>query len=287
MTGYISYYDEQDLPNTIKHDFVLLGITMQYEMRKNNNFYAGIAQSYRPVIFKDIIPASVYEAVDKDLKDAHGYTAEAGFRGNTNGLKWDLSIFHLEYKNRMGSLSIQNDTGAFILYKTNIGNSVANGAEIFVEYGFGVSSNLYLSIFTSTAFMDARYKEAYIKSGTGNTNIDGNKVESAPAIITRNGITMKLYKGSVSVLYSYTAKTYADALNTESPSANGSVGLVPSYSLFDLNMSYHATINITVRLNVNNLFNKQYFTKRPAFYPGPGVWPSDGRSINMSIGIRI
>ena len=66
---------------------------MQYDLSKATNFYAGIAQSYRPVIFKDIIPASVYEVVDKNLRDAHGYTAEAGFRGNANGLKWDVSVF--------------------------------------------------------------------------------------------------------------------------------------------------------------------------------------------------
>lgn len=287
MTGYISYYDEKDLPNTIKHDFALLGLNMQYNVNKNSNFYAGFSQAYRPVIFKDIIPASTYEEVDKNLKDAYGYTVEAGYRGNTNGFKWDVSIFHMEYKNRLGSLSTQNDTGAYVLYRTNIGNSVTDGAELFAEYGWFVAPKFYIGIFTSTAFINARYQDAAIKSGNENVNIDGNKVEADPEIISRNGVTAKFYGASISLLYSYTAKSYADALNTVAPAANGAVGMVPAYGLFDINTSYHINKTISLRLNVNNVFNKQYFTKRPSFYPGPGVWPSDGRSINVSVGVKI
>lgn len=287
MSGYISYYGEDDLPNSIKHDFALLGLNAQYEVSKNSNFYAGFAQSYRPVIFKDIIPASVYEVADKNLKDAYGYTVEAGYRGNTNGFKWDLSVFHMEYNNRLGSLSMQNDTGAYILYRTNIGNSQTNGVELYAEYGLSVTNKLYLSVFTSSAYMDARYKNATVKSGNNNVNIDGNKVESTPAIISRNGLTAKFLNASISVLYSYTAKSYADALNTVTPSYNGTIGLVPAYGLLDLNTSYRFNEKFMLRLNVNNVLNKQYFTKRPTFYPGPGIWSSDGRSINVSVGIKI
>jgi Fe(3+) dicitrate transport protein len=37
-----------------------------------------------------------------------------------------------------------------------------------------------------------------------------------------------------------------------------------------------------VRAAVNNLFDLQYFTKRPQFYPGPGIWPSDGRALQLT-----
>lgn len=287
MSGYISYYAAQNLPNTIKHDFALLGLNAQYEASKNSNFYAGFAQSYRPVIFKDIIPASLYEVADKNLKDAYGYTVEAGYRGSSKGFKWDVSVFHLEYNNRLGSLSMQNDTGSYILYRTNIGNSRTNGIELFVEYGTNISNKFNLSVFTSSAWMDTRYKNAIVKSGNSNISVDGNKVESTPAFISRNGINAKFLNASISLLYSYTAKSYADALNTVQPSANGAVGLVPAYGLFDVNTSYRFNDKWMLRLNVNNVFNKQYFTKRPTFYPGPGVWSSDGRSINVSVGIKI
>ena len=108
-----------------------------------------------------------------------------------------------------------------------------------------------------------------------------------PDVISRNGLTLRVHDASVSFLYSYTGKTYADALNTEIPSANGAVGLVPAYGLLDINSSFKISNQIVLRVNVNNVMNKQYFTKRPSFYPGPGVWSSDGRSLNVTLGFVI
>lgn len=287
MSGTISYYNEANLPNTIKHNFVLLGVNTQFEISKNTNLYAGFAQAYRPVIFKDIIPASIYEAADKNLKDAYGYTVEAGFRGNVSGLKWDASLFHITYNNRIGALSTKDDAGNYLLYRTNIGNSATNGAELFVEYGYTLPNKIYVSLFSSTAFMQASYTKAAVKSGNNNIDISGNKVESVPGVITRNGITTKYNGASISLLYSYTAKTFADPLNTVKPSFNGAIGLVPAYGLFDINSTFRLSSNCMLRCNVNNAFNKQYFTKRPGFYPGPGIWPSDGRSFNVSIGVKL
>ncbi|MGZ8518515.1 MAG: hypothetical protein ACXWWD_14255, partial [Chitinophagaceae bacterium] len=78
------------------------------------------------------------------------------------------------------------------------------------------------------------------------------------------------------------------ALNTIEPlKTTGAVGLVPSYGILDLNASFRFTKNLELRLNINNLTDKQYFTKRPTFYPGPGVWPSEGRNASVSFIVRL
>ncbi|HOX83324.1 MAG TPA: TonB-dependent receptor, partial [Chryseolinea sp.] len=174
----------------------------------------------------------------------------------------------------------------FYLFRTNIGNSMTQGIEMFGEYYFPIRTAA-LSIFTSTSYMDARYRDAFVRVGDDNVSVDNNKVESVPMLISRNGINIKFHRASVSVLYSYTAESYADALNTETPSANGSVGVVPSYGLLDVNASWSISDHVSIRLNLNNITNEQYFTKRPQFYPGPGVWSSDGRSVNCSIALKI
>ena len=92
MIGAIGYYNPGDIPNTIPHKFPLFGLNAQYTFKKNAAFYAGWSQAYRPVIFKDIIPASVYETVNKNLKDANGYNMEAGFRGSVKSSKWTISV---------------------------------------------------------------------------------------------------------------------------------------------------------------------------------------------------
>jgi Fe(3+) dicitrate transport protein len=151
-----------------------------------------------------------------------------------------------------------------------------------------LSKKTAFSIFTSTSFTHARYTKAVVKAGTINKDIQGNKVESAPDLITRNGASLRISRFSVAALFSYTAATYADPLNTVQPAAGtGAVGLVPAYALLDLNTGLRFSKNLELKVNVSNITNKQYFTKRPSFYPGPGIWPSDGRNFSASVIIKL
>ncbi|MGK2862933.1 MAG: TonB-dependent receptor family protein, partial [Chitinophagaceae bacterium] len=288
MSGTINYYPGNDLPVTIKHEFPLLGINFSYKPRDNVEWYGGWSQAYHPMLFKDLIPGSLYEKVDPKIKDAKGYNAELGFRGSWRFLRWDVNGFLLRYNNRFGTLAETDNNGAFYTYRTNIGNSLSKGAEIFMQADWFLGRKIGLSLFTSTALLHARYKNAIVKSGNVNININGNKVESAPDLITRNGVALRYKKFSFSTLYSYTGESFADALNTsEPPKTTGAVGLVPSYGIVDMNASFRFSKNLEARFNINNVTNKQYFTKRPSFYPGPGVWPSDGRNAGVSLIIRL
>jgi Fe(3+) dicitrate transport protein len=288
MSGTISYYPDDKIPVSIKHNFPLFGAGLSYKLQKNMELYTGWSQAYHPMLFKDLIPSSLLEKVDPNIQDADGYNAEIGFRGNWKFLRWDITGFLLQFNNRFGSTVETDASGNFYTYRTNIGNSLTKGVEIFIQGDWLLSNKTILSVFTSTALMDARYKNASVKSGNTNIDIDGNKVESAPGIITRTGATLRLSRFSLSVLYSYTGATYADALNTEiPPPTTAAVGKVPAYGLLDLNASVRINSILQLKLNVSNITDKQYFTKRPLFYPGPGVWPSDGRSINASVIIRL
>ncbi len=287
-TGSISYLPPLEVQNEIRHRFPLFGINGEYDLENGQNMYAGWSQAYRPVVFKDIIPANFYERADKNLEDAYGHTTEIGWRGSHGPVKWDVTAFSMRYNNRLGSLAQREGAlDTFVLFRTNIGDSRTNGLELFVEYTFHLSDHLTAGLFTSTAYFDARYLGDSVRvSQDHNASIKGNRVESVPQWINRNGLNIKYKDLSVSLLYSYTAKSYANPLNTEIPSADGSVGLVPAYGLLDLNATFRVLQRMTFRFNVNNLTNKQYFTKRPTFYPGPGVWSSDGRSVNVSVGLR-
>lgn len=73
MSGTIKNYPANEIPNTIRHNFPLLGLNAQYKLKNSIDIYPGWSQSYRPVIFKDITPASTFELADKNLKDARRY----------------------------------------------------------------------------------------------------------------------------------------------------------------------------------------------------------------------
>jgi len=239
------------------------------------------------VLFKDIIPASVYERTDNNLKDATGYNAEVGMKGEWKGFHFNVGLFKLVYRNRMGSLVMSGADGQAYILKTNVGDSRNVGIEALVEGPLWDFGKLQFSWFSSTAHIDARYHNAKISTGSDNKPINRNKVESVPGWTSRNGLTAAFRMVRLTVQYSYVGKTFSDAFNTPVPQPNGAKGPVPAYSLWDINSGWQVNSRISVRASVNNVLDKKYFTKRPTFYPGPGIWPSDGRGAVVSVGINI
>ncbi|MBK9735477.1 MAG: TonB-dependent receptor [Saprospiraceae bacterium] len=288
MTGNISYIDPNDFPNQIKHRIPVFGFNTQLKINETNSLYGSISQAYRPVLFKDIIPGSILERANKDLKNAYGYNAEIGYRGYLGQIvKFDITVFDLSYNNRLGNLVSQDSDGSNYILKTNIGDSRTYGLECYAEIFPFKSELITMSIFTASSLMNGRYSNGKIALGAENIDISGKRIESVPEFISRNGFSVG-YKGLTSTLqYSYVSSSFSNPNNTIIPSINGSNGLVPSYSLLDFNMALSINSNILLRIGINNILNKQYFTKRPQFYPGPGVWSSDGRGIFLSFGVKI
>ncbi len=285
MTGFISYLDPQDIPNRINHNIPALGINTQYLLTENARLYAGISQAYRPVLFKDIIPGSTLERANKDLKNAFGYNLELGSSGRIKDvLKYDITLFRVQYNNRLGNIVV-NENGTNYILKTNIGNSYTNGVEFFAEAYVYRSPISQVSVFSSTSFMEAKYQDAQLAVGTENRDISGNSVESVPRWISRNGLNAAYKKWNGVLQYSYVAESFSDPLNTVAPTANGARGIVPAYGVWDFNMAYRVFPNLVLRAGVSNFLDNQYFTKRPLFYPGPGVWSSDGRGWNISMNL--
>lgn len=291
MRGIIQNYNPEELPVNISHHFALFGAGAQYNVNSSLNIFANWAQAYRPVIFADIIPTTVFNKVDKKIKDASGYNAEAGVRGKIkNYVNFDITFFQLTYQNRNGNIVLTDGNNQTYFYRTNTGNSRSRGIEAYIEiqpikWLASYKTSWQISIFTSTAFIEARYIKGTVVAGTINKDISGNRVEAAPQWISRNGVQVRYKSFSTSVQYSFTGYAFSDALNTITPNASGTVGIVPSYQLVDWNFTYRFAKRYNIKLLMNNLFNKQYFTERPAFFPGPGgLYPSDGRTIILSIG---
>jgi Fe(3+) dicitrate transport protein len=190
------------------------------------------------------------------------------------------------YERRIGSIIQTDENQNVFFWKTNIGDSRTNGIESYIEGIILSTSALKLSVFTSTSFMDGRYTSGTLRRGNENVQLSGNKLESVPEWISRNGLQIGYKFFTAIVQFSHVSETYADAFNTEVPSSNGAVGLVPAYNLWDLNMSFKILPSLTFKFGVNNITDVSYFTKRPTGYPGGGVWSSDGRGFTATAAFR-
>lgn len=286
LDGFLAYKKPEEFPAPIRHQFLLLGANTQYQIQPGIRAYAGISQAYRPVILADYLPATVFEFTDENLKNGFGTVAEAGITGKWKSLQWQLTAFDIHYNNRVGTqvLQVGNETQ---IWRTNIGNSITQGIEAYLDIKLFQTDEWKASVFSSTSWMKGRYVSGSIRNGQENTDLSGNVLETVPEWTSRNGFQLHYKTATLLVQHSFVDESFSDPLNTVTPSANGARGIVPAYTLWDINMSWRFLERYFLRATLNNATNEQFFTKRPTGYPGAGVWSSDGRSFVLSFGVRI
>ncbi|MEK0439846.1 MAG: hypothetical protein RLZZ504_762 [Bacteroidota bacterium] len=305
--GTISYLPSDSIPRRIGHRLPALGLATEYRSRSNNGVLSGgICQAHRPVIFKDIIPGSSLERTAQNLQDARGYNAEIGYQrtlgnhwfiptthdGPKGGLQklslqYTITAFQTQYNHRMGNWVLFDSMNAVnYIQKTNIGNSRTRGIECLLKFSLhNAKRKQIVSITSATALQQAKYQQATAAISGKNVDISGYFVEGVPTVIQRTQATYHGEHIQFSILHSFVGSQFSDALNTVNINSNGSIGKVPSYGLIDINFIYSLSEHCQIRGGVNNLLNKAYYTKRPTMYPGPGIWPSDGRG--ASIGLNL
>jgi Fe(3+) dicitrate transport protein len=284
-------------------NFVLGGIGLEYKW-KATNFYANISQAYRPVLFSDLVPPATTDSIDAKLKDADGFNADLGFRGAiADWLNFDLSVFYIQYNDKPGTIRrfTGNDpTAATYQFRTNLGDAVHKGIETYIDIRLSRLLKMNnkkgdINLFASLAFIRAEYidfKTTKISGTAPNItlteeNLAHNKVENAPGYIHNIGITYAVKGFSATAQTRITAAVFSDATNTSLPVKTGVAGKIAGYSVYDLSMEYQFGKNYHIRFSINNITDTKYATRRAGGYPGPGLIPGEGRTVGMSMGIKL
>lgn len=104
-----------------------------------------------------------------------------------------------------GSIAQTDSANNLIIYRTNIGDSRYQRNWVLPAGRFCIREEvLFIRIYIHFLH-GCQISERHNSSSSDNISVDGNKVESVPEIISRNGLTFKYSKFSLSALYSYTA----------------------------------------------------------------------------------
>ncbi|MFZ9754908.1 MAG: TonB-dependent receptor family protein [Bacteroidia bacterium] len=283
--------------------FTIAAISAEWHLNNGLEVYANHSQAYRPILFSDMLANTGSVVIDSELRDASGTNSDLGFRGIWGSLLMlDLSVYRLQYNNRMGSLTQMDDQGNFYTYKTNVGQSLARGFESLIEFDpmrtDWLRGRFQLPLFISYAWNQAQYQDYRYSTKTSSGlvfgNLQGNQIENAPKHILRTGASVvvprvekSIQNLELGVQYSYVSETYSDANNTQTSSPNGQTGLIPSYSLWDINAKLDLPRQAYLKLAIQNATDARYFTRRAGGYPGPGAMPGEGRSILISLGITL
>ena len=268
--------------------FILWGAGASFKPFSELEIYGNASQSFRPISFSDLLPSSTTDIVDAALKDARAMNFDLGIRGKKgNFLRYDISAYHLEFSDRIGNLSMKNSNGQSYLYRTNLGLSSSKGVEFYAELDpisllHGNSQHGQMSVFVSVGLNHAMYENFVLTSGE---NLAGKKLENAPEQIIRSGLTYTHKRLSFTYQISYTAESFSDAQNTVNPTAAGTIGLIPAYTLGDFSFTYKYRKHWLLKGSVNNVMNVSYFTRRgTGAFPGFGILPGAPRNASCSLG---
>ncbi|WP_369820254.1 TonB-dependent receptor family protein [Tenacibaculum sp. SG-28] len=266
--------------------FVLFGVGMEYKWNSNIEMYGNISQNYRSITFSDVNIVNPSNAIDENLKDETGFTADIGIRGNYKRLvSYDIGAFALFYNDKIDFLSTTippvNYAG---LLRTNIGDSRVYGIESLLDFNLqrilDINPNYAFNYFVNSSFIKTEYTRA-IAPG-----IKGNKMPFVPDVNLKTGIKFGYKNFSSSMQYTYLSLQYTDASNSIGGGVSGVIGEIPAYDVFDFSSSYKFKL-FKIEAGVNNLLDENYFTRRATGYPGPGIIPSAPRTYYVTVEFKI
>jgi iron complex outermembrane receptor protein len=172
---------------------------------------------------------------------------DVGYRYMGESIVASGSIFSIDFKNRIASAW---DPINAIKAETNVGSSTTRGAEAEVGIDLGHGFGTYNSL----SYTDSKMNENLPTAATVTRLTAGKQMPDTPKLMS--GMALKFGQGGFTSAISakYTGKIYSTYTNDES---------VSGYTTVDLDFGYRfvgtATFKKpTIRLNVSNLFDKQY-----------------------------
>lgn len=273
--------DNQDFDRS----FVLLGVGLSYKPTTSFEAYGNISQNYRSVTFSDININNPAFAINPDITDEKGFTADLGIRGNYNNiLSYDLGVFGLFYNGRIGFVQKVLSDNRIISERGNVGDAVMYGVESLFDFNLkkvlDLSNDFSFNYFINTSIISSEY------TASDQIGVQGNKVEFVPDLNLKTGLKFGYKDLSTSVQYTYLSQQFTDATNSVEANLSGVIGAIPSYDVLDVSLAYSYK-RFKLETGINNLLNNAYFTRRATGYPGPGIIPSEPRTWYATLQIKI
>jgi Fe(3+) dicitrate transport protein len=267
-------------------NFALLGLGLSYRPSHNVNIYSNLSQNYRSITFSDMRTSNPSSIINPNLQDEKGYSFDVGVRSEqTRFYSYDISGFLLNYNNRIGEAQVSTDGLQTQRLRDNIGRALIIGIESYGEADVlrllkPTAEDWSGVLFANTALIKSEYKKSKIPG------VQGNEVEFVPALNIKSGVRIGYKNFKASFQYTHLSDQYSDATNAIDGGVSAVVGLIPAYSIMDASLSYQYK-RYKLEGSVNNLGNAYYYTRRATGYPGPGILPSDNRTVYLTLQVKL
>lgn len=249
---------------------VVPGLGVVYKIRPEHSVFAGVHKGFSPPRVQDAID-NAGTAVDLEAERSVNY--ELGARGKHNRGNYEVTFFRVDFSNQLVAAAESGGAGTQI---TNAGETLNQGIEL--------GGDVYLFNNISLALNYTWLETAELTSTRilGGVDRNGNRLTYAPEHMANVRLVYSKDRWSGNFGFNYVSEQFTDFQNTEAAAANGQSGLIPSYMVWDLNVSHNLTQSTRVYTSVRNLFDKQYISSRAP----QGIFPGMGRMAEVGLEVR-
>lgn len=203
--------------------------------------YVNYSTSFNPVTHL----ALASSGTETSLEPERAKTYEVGTRYQVDGLRLEAGLFWIDFDNQIESVNGVN---------INTGATRHRGLELAGEYDLGRWNTAMqgLSIYGTYTYTDAERMEGDNK---------GNALQLYSPHVANLGARYRLDDWTFNLNAYGQSQQYADDANTTEASANGKLGIIPGYVIWNSQVAYQGADGATVAVGVNNIFDRRYYTR--------------------------
>ncbi len=285
-----SRFEDVSVTNSTIVAELIPGAGINYNFNPRNGIFAGIHRGFAPPRIKDAISSS---GQDMQLDAEKSWNIEAGARTEIeNVIGFEMTLFIMDFSNQV--IPVSESSGGRGTGYINAGRTRHRGAEGELILNLsrltgmpGDFTAAFNATFIRSEFSDDRFVVERLPDGSGNdtvlTNVKGNRTPYSPVVIASGYLQYINDKGfGIRAGGRLTGSQYTDIHNTvdvgewfsrakDDPdylylqaTANGRIGLIPSFFVMDLSAWYDLRGGLTFNLTIKNLLDERYIaTRRP------------------------
>ena len=264
---------------------VVPGLGVSYNPLDRLTVFAGVHRGFAPPRPEDVISNTTGGAVELDPELSWNY--EVGLRAAPrDGLRLEATLFRMDYENQIVAASLAGGLGSAL---TNAGSTLHQGLEFSGRLDTGAllrrPHNFYLRA-AYTFLPTAEYRGLRFSSvaGFGSRLITGNRLPYAPRHTLTASFGYSHPRGFDGFLEAvHVSRQFGDDLNFEtSPRADGQLGPVPAYTVWNATANYTVErMHTTFFFTVKNLLDSLYIVDRSR-----GILPSSPRLAQAGVKFR-
>ncbi len=203
---------------------------------------------------------TLFDFFKANTKPETSWTYEGGIRtqrsldlGPITGFQGQISVYHVDFSNRLLSISPNATITAIVSGATilqNVGSVKTDGVDVAGTLRFGSAFSLYNAL----SYNNSRFSDNYL-NGTTTVLTKGRKVPGSPAWLNKTVATLSVAPFDVQLIGDYLGKRYATFTNDLSVGGyftlSGRIG-------FDVPLSQgFVAKKMTLSLNVTNITDKK------------------------------